>query len=166
MKKNPKMKYLIDTNVLIELFRQNPETENPENPVIGDYFADLPLNKRFTTDMNVLELYNGAKRKDRPKEIEKIDLFLTEESIKSIPITRKDSKKAIELMKKYTPIIGLEDKDALIAAISLNRNCHLITIDKVFNKINLRAEKFEKLKKDGLKVITLSGYEERGIINV
>lgn len=162
MKQNPKMKYLIDTNVLIELFRQNPE--NPENPEIGDYFEDLPRNKRFTTDMNVLELYNGARNKG-PKEIENIDLFLKEERIKLFPITRKDSKKAIELMKKYTPTIGLEDKDALIAAISLNRNCHLITIDKVFNKINLRAEKFEKLKKDGLKVNTLSGYE-RGIINV
>ncbi|MCG2738566.1 MAG: PIN domain-containing protein [Thermoplasmatales archaeon] len=152
MTQDIKKGYLIDTNVFSEIFRQEPELGD-YSPIV-DYFNDIPLNKRFTTDMNVLELYNRA-RSIGYKEIEKIDLFLKDEMIKIFPITRKDSKRALILMKKNTPAIGLEDKDALIAAISLNRNCHLITIDRVF----------EKLKKDGLNVITLAGYE-RGIINV
>lgn len=150
--KTLKKGYLIDTNIFIEIFRQKPELGD-YSPIV-DYFNDIPYNKRFTTDMNVLELYNSA-RSIGYKEIERIDLFLKNEKIRIFPITRKDSKMALRLMKKNTPTVGLEDKDALIAAISLNRNCHLITIDKVF----------KELKKDGLNVITLAGYE-RGIKNV
>ncbi len=151
MKQNPKKGYLIDTNVFIEIFDQEPEM-GEYSPIV-DVFADYPIDKRFTTDINVLELYNGA-RSIGHKEIERIDLFLKEEQIKIFPITLKDSKKALELMRKYVTD-GLQDKDALIASVCLNRNCHLVTIDKVFGK----------LKKEGLNVITLEGYE-RGIINV
>ncbi|VVB88742.1 tRNA(fMet)-specific endonuclease VapC [uncultured archaeon] len=181
MKRKPMMGYLIDTNVFIEIFKDtnvfikisNQEPKNEDYSPLEDVFEDYPINKRFTTAINLLELYNGARSKGY-KEIEKIDLFLKDEKIKIFPITINDSKKALTLMKKYAHRVGLKDKDALVAAISINRNCHLVTIDKDFKKINRaeqlydeksRAQKFEELKKDGLKVITLSGYE-REIINV
>jgi len=133
--KKAEKKYVFDTNVFIELFRGYREE-------IRDFFVGIERKNRVTTVINLMELYEGAKSVGKA-EIDKVDDFIRGEGVKIVPITKRASHRAIELMRKYTPTQGLEAKDAFIAAVCLEKNYILVTMDNIF----------EKLKPEGLEVI-------------
>jgi predicted nucleic acid-binding protein len=133
---------VIDTNIFIEYFNGNEE--------VADFLAKL--KDKTTTTMNILELYERARRIGRA-EINRVKTYIQKERIKIVPINIKASKIALNLMEKYTPTHGLKAKDSLVAGVCLSRNYKLITIDR----------HFDALKREGLK-IKLTGFsDEKGI---
>ncbi|WP_457623393.1 PIN domain-containing protein [Persephonella sp.] len=108
---------LLDTNIIIELFKGNIETKkNLEN--INE--------KNFSISIiTSMELYYGAINK---RELTKIKKFL--ESFDLLLINEEISKISLELIEKYSKSHGLEIPDALIAATSIYYDIPLFTYNK------------------------------------
>jgi tRNA(fMet)-specific endonuclease VapC len=106
----------IDTDILIDHFRGVK--------LATDYIQSIPLEKRSTTDVKVMELLRGASNRN---EISLIERFLTRNGFTRLPITTIASRRAVELISKYSPSHGLSISDAIIAAIVLEFRTSLVT---------------------------------------
>lgn len=107
-------KVLVDTCVLIDIFRGNEEL-----------YDDLKKQKISISSIVYMELIQGSRDKI---ELAKIDKFLKKFEI--IPLNQKISKKSMELMKEYSLSHGLLIPDALIAATAITNNLPLWTFNQ------------------------------------
>ncbi|MBC8232697.1 type II toxin-antitoxin system VapC family toxin [bacterium] len=112
-------KIILDTDIFIDYFRGVSEAES--------YIENLPIDKRGTTDVTLMELFSGARDK---KNLATIVEFIETNSFFVFPVTASASKNATELVKKYTLSRGLRMPDALVAAIALSVGGTLVTGNK------------------------------------
>jgi len=108
---------ILDTNIIIELFKRNVETEELLKNIDEEEFAISIITS--------MELYYGAINK---RELNKIKKFL--KSFNLLTINEEISKIALDLIEKYSKSHGLGIPDALIAATSLYYEVPLLTYNK------------------------------------
>ena len=108
---------ILDTNIIIELFKGNVETKELLKKVDEKEFAISIITS--------MELYYGAINK---RELNKIKKFL--EKFNLLTINEEISKIALDLTEKYSKSHGLDIPDALIAATSLYYEIPLLTYNK------------------------------------
>jgi len=108
---------ILDTNIIIELFKRNVETEKLLKNIDEEEFAISIITS--------MELYYGAIDK---RELNKIKKFL--KSFNLLTINEEISKIALDLIEKYSKSHGLSIPDALIAATSLYYEVPLLTYNK------------------------------------
>ena len=108
---------ILDTNIIIELFKGNVETKELLKKVDEKEFAISIITS--------MELYYGAINK---RELNKIKKFL--KSFNLLTINEEISKIALDLIEKYSKSHGLDIPDALIAATSLYYEIPLLTYNK------------------------------------
>ena len=108
---------ILDTNIIIELFKGNVETKELLKKVDEKEFAISVITS--------MELYYGAINK---RELNKIKKFL--KSFNLLTINEEISKIALDLIEKYSKSHGLDIPDALIAATSLYYEIPLLTYNK------------------------------------
>ena len=108
---------ILDTNIIIELFKGNVETKELLKNIDEEEFAISIITS--------MELYYGAINK---RELNKIKKFL--KSFNLLTINEEISKIALDLIEKYSKSHGLDIPDALIAATSLYYEVPLLTYNK------------------------------------
>ncbi|WP_456400420.1 PIN domain-containing protein [Persephonella sp.] len=108
---------LLDTNIIIELFKGNIETKK--------HLENINEKNFSISIITSMELYYGAINK---RELTKIKKFL--ESFDLLLINEEISKISLELIEKYSKSHGLEIPDALIAATSIYYDIPLFTYNK------------------------------------
>ncbi|NCO73834.1 MAG: type II toxin-antitoxin system VapC family toxin [Cyanobacteria bacterium] len=108
---------LCDTNILIELYKNNPQ-------VIGE-LNQIGVKKLAISIITQSELYYGAINK---AELNKIKKHLT--SIRILPIDLKVSNQFIQLMETYSLSHKLTIPDALIASTALIYQFDLYTLNQ------------------------------------
>ena len=109
---------LLDTNILIEILKGNPETIAS----VESLHAELVLSS-----ISVMELYYGAKNKAELRKLEKfVSLFRVVEIDETISST------ATQLVKRYAKSHTLDIPDSLIAAtaLKLGSGCRLFTYNR------------------------------------
>jgi predicted nucleic acid-binding protein len=107
---------LIDTNILIEIYRNNI-------PII-EAVKLIGQNKLAVSDITCAELYFGARYK---KELHAIAKDM--KKLQVLNIQSEVSSKAVELVAKYALSHKLAIPDALIAATSICNNLPLYTLN-------------------------------------
>jgi len=114
-------KYLVDTSVLIALFRKNEEAKNALDSITS--------NEAYICDITLLEILTGCSTAEkRDYALNYLDAYGLLNSNEKI------SEKSIQLMKRYCiqrigqPMLRLPD--CLIAAFSLYYNMELLTFNK------------------------------------
>ena len=107
---------LIDTNILIEIYRDNVS--------VIDSVKLIGQNNLAISDITCAELYFGARNKKELHIIEK-DL----RKLQVLSIQTDVSKMAVELVAKYAMSHKLSIPDALIAATSICNNLPLYTLN-------------------------------------
>ncbi len=108
---------LIDTNILIEIYRSNDQVVNAVKAITQENTA--------VSDITSAELYYGARNKRELKLIQK-DL----KKLNVLHVTAEISKTAVELVRLYALSHKLSLPDALIAATSLVYDIPLYTLNK------------------------------------
>jgi len=108
---------LCDTNILIELYKNNPQ-------VIAE-LNQIGVKKLAISIITQSELYYGAINK---VELNKIKKHLT--SIRILPIDLKVSNQFIQLMETYSLSHKLSIPDALIASTALIYQFDLYTLNQ------------------------------------
>jgi predicted nucleic acid-binding protein len=124
-------KYLIDTDVLIDYLRSEP------NAV---FFLENCKNKLYISTITVAELYSGIRN---PKERKIISEFLSVFELISI-----DNDIAIQgglIRNEFFKSYGIGLADAIIAATSIHSNCKLISLNykhfKMFDNLIVPYQK-------------------------
>jgi tRNA(fMet)-specific endonuclease VapC len=107
---------LIDTNILIEIYRNNI-------PII-EAVKLIGQNNLAVSDITCAELYFGARNK---KELHAIAKDM--KKLQVLNIQSEVSSKAVELVAKYALSHKLAIPDALIAATSICNNLPLYTLN-------------------------------------
>ncbi|ACO03160.1 MAG TPA: type II toxin-antitoxin system VapC family toxin [Persephonella sp.] len=108
---------ILDTNIIIELFKGNTETRE---------LLESRNEENFSISIITgMELYYGAINK---RELNKIKKFL--KSFNLLAINEEISRISLELIEKYSKSHGLEIPDALIAATSIYYDAPLLTYNK------------------------------------
>ena len=107
---------VIDTDVLIDHFRGVREA--------SEFLGSIPRPRRAVTEVSVMELFEGARDSG---EVEIIERFLVENGFLRLPITTGASRRAVELVKRFSLSHGLSIPDALIAGIVTELEGILIT---------------------------------------
>ena len=87
----------------------------------------IPVNERATTDITLMELFKGARNKE---ELENIDKFIKRNIFIVLPLSSSASRKAVQIMRRYSFQKGLSLPDALIAAVTISADGKLITGNK------------------------------------
>ncbi len=108
---------LLDTNILIELFKRSPE-----------YIAKIKLiglDNITISRITVFEMILGALNK---RELKEINSFLSKFSQININISICD--KTVNLLNKYRLSHGLYINDAIIAATCLEYQLPILTLNK------------------------------------
>ena len=99
------MAYLVDTDILIDFFRQNDAATDYLDS-LGDWSLSIVTG---------MELVAGAKDN---KEVREIDFMLT--AYRAIPLSDDIGQLAYNLMRSYSKSHNLEPPDALIAATAIH----------------------------------------------
>jgi len=107
---------LLDTNILIEIFKKTPTYLNN--------IKEVGLNNITISKMSVFEMILGALNK---QELKEINLFLNKFS--QITINENISDKTYSLLNKYRLSHGLFINDAIIAASCLEYKLPLYTLN-------------------------------------
>lgn len=107
---------LIDTNILIELFKGNAE-------VLHELEAIAPQNIALSA-VTAMELYCGALNK---LEMQRIKKNLA--SFQLQHVTQNISERSIELITRYAKSHGLQIPDAIIAATAMELSTPLFTFN-------------------------------------
>ena len=110
---------ILDTDIFIDYFRGVE--------VAKEYIEGIPVNKRATTDITLMELFKGARNK---KELENIDKFIKRNIFIVLPISSSPSRRAVQILRRYSLQRGLGLPDALIAAVAISADGKLITGNK------------------------------------
>ncbi len=105
-------KIILDTNILIEILKNNKETINEVEKFDIHYISEITK----------MELFYGALNK---KELEKLKKFI--ELFEVIPINSSISNIASDLIYKYAKSHNLNIPDGLIAATALEYKYKLFT---------------------------------------
>jgi len=106
---------LIDTNIFIEIYRDNIAIAN-----IVDNIPEIAV-----CDVVRAELYYGARNK---QDLQEIITDLEEFSL--FPLTQQISELAVNFVKTYCLSHKLEFADALIAATAILHNVELYTLNR------------------------------------
>lgn len=107
---------VLDTDVLIDHFRGLAAATA--------YIQALPVPERATTDVTVMELYQGAANRE---QLTTIGQFLERQRVTRLPVGMAASQRAVALLHDYTLSHGLRIPDALIAAVVLESDALLVT---------------------------------------
>ena len=110
---------ILDTDIFIDYFRGVE--------LAKDYIGGIPVNKRATTDITLMELFKGARNKE---ELENIDKFIKRNIFIVLPISSSPSRRAVQILRRYTLQNGVGLPDALIAAVTISAEGKLITGNK------------------------------------
>jgi tRNA(fMet)-specific endonuclease VapC len=131
------MKYLLDTNIIIDLFHGVEEVTSRLEKIEEFGVA--------VSTISLAELYLGAEISTNKKKNEKkIDSFLRTPSVSVLDFTKKSAKEyGILLGKLQKKGIKLAEVDTMIAATAKLYGLKVLTKDK---------KHFERLKKFGVKV--------------
>jgi len=105
---------LCDTNVIIEVLKNNPS--------VTSRIEEIGLGRIAISVVTAMELYYGALNK---AELGKIKRHLS--SVRIFQIDEAISRAASELIERYSKSHGLQIPDALIAATSIQQGCPLYT---------------------------------------
>ena len=108
---------LCDTNILIEIYRNNP--------VITAVVDAIGEENLAISDVTRAELYFGARNKAEMQTIRQ-----THDELYQYPVHQDISQTAIALMERYTLSHKLDWEDALIAATAICRQKELFTLNK------------------------------------
>jgi len=106
------MNKLLDTNILIDYFRGDKQTQK--------YLEKQPLI--ICSPIILAELIQGARNK---KELKIIQSF--QEKIYVVPFSPTMGQKMLELIRAYSLSNGLQIPDAIVAATALEEKLTLIT---------------------------------------
>ena len=123
--------YLLDTNVLIDMFKGNERVQ--ERIFLAEF------HNCFVSEITLAELYVGAFKGGRPKQLQEIGFV--RKRFKILPVTNALETYArlrVHLERKGIPI---DDFDMLIAASALTEDLVLVTHN---------LQNFERI--DGLKI--------------
>ncbi|MDQ7016805.1 MAG: type II toxin-antitoxin system VapC family toxin [Gammaproteobacteria bacterium] len=104
---------LLDTNVLIELLKRNPQTQAQ--------IRTLSQPPRISV-LSIMELIHGAHNK---QEVANIEHFLR--VFETLQLSSAISATALTLMRRYAKSHTLEMNDSLIAATALEHRIPLLT---------------------------------------
>ena len=74
-----------------------------------------------------MELFKGARNKE---ELENIDKFIKRNIFIVLPISASPSRRAVQILRRYTLQMGLGLPDALIAAVTISAEGKLVTGNK------------------------------------
>lgn len=107
---------LIDTNILIEIYRNNT--------IIVNTVKELGQENIAVSDITCAELYFGARNK---KELQTLAKDL--KKLEILSIQTEISRKAVVLVEKYALSHKLTIPDALIAATAIYHNLELYTLN-------------------------------------
>jgi len=107
---------LLDTNILIEIFKKTPS--------FIDQIRIIGVNNITISKMSIFEMILGALNK---RELKEINSFLSKFS--QININEQISDKTFELLNKYRLSHGLFINDAIIAATCLEYQIPLYTLN-------------------------------------
>ncbi len=107
---------LVDTNILIEIYRNNLS--------IIETVMHIGQDNIVISDITCAELLYGARNK---KELQIIAKDLNK--LQNISIDNQISKTAVELVAKYALSHKLSIPDALIAATALHNNLKIFTLN-------------------------------------
>ena len=107
---------LIDTNILIEIYRNNT--------TIVDAVKKIGQDNIAVSDITCAELYYGARNKKElqtiAKDLKKLDILAIQTEISS---------KAVALVEKYALSHKLDIPNALIASTAIYHNLPLYTLN-------------------------------------
>jgi hypothetical protein len=107
---------LIDTNILIEIYKNNT--------LIIDIVKKIGQNNIAISDITCAELFYGVRNKRElqiiSKDLNKLEILHIQEEV---------SKNAVELVEKYALSHKLSIPDALIAATAIYYNLPLYTLN-------------------------------------
>jgi len=106
------MSYLVDTDILIDVSKGNPEAIE---------FLDGLIDSKISV-ISAMELVVGARNK---KEIIAIDEFLS--IYETVNVNEDISTKAFELIKQHSLSNGLSIPDAIIASTAVSKGLTLAT---------------------------------------
>ena len=106
-------KIVLDTNILIEILKGNPETVTK----VQSFENELCISA-----ITVMELFYGAINKAEVKKLENFILLFT-----VIHTNENISRKAINLVKQYAKSHTLDIPDSIIASTALTLECKLFT---------------------------------------
>lgn len=110
-------KYLLDTNVIIEILRGN-------NGVISK-IETIGQSNCFISEISIAELFFGAVRSNNPKNFQDIKTIEQEFSVLPIrPAFRKYAESRNQLRQKGTPI---DHMDLFIASVALFNDMTLVS---------------------------------------
>jgi predicted nucleic acid-binding protein len=107
---------VLDTDVFVDHFRGLTAATA--------YIQALPVAERATTDVTVMELYQGAANRE---QLTTIGQFLERYHVTRLPVVTTASQRAVALLHDYALPHGLRIPDALIAAIVLEGDSTLVT---------------------------------------
>ena len=107
---------LLDTNILIEILKGNPETTQ-QLEVLGGPLA--------ISSITAMELIYGARNKAEVQQLEKFMLLF-----QSLHLSSPISTRALKLITSYAKSHTLDIPDALIAATSLEHQARLFTYNQ------------------------------------
>jgi predicted nucleic acid-binding protein len=107
---------VLDTDVFIDHFRGLAAATA--------YIQGLPVAQRATTDITIMELYQGAASRE---QLETIERFLTRNHVIRLQLAAATSQRAVTLLRTYVLAHGLGIPDALIAALVLEGEYTLVT---------------------------------------
>jgi len=108
---------LIDTNIFIEYYKNNP--------VICKQIERIDPQETVVSDVVCAELYFGARDKQ-----ELANIVADMEKLTMLPIFSNISKLAVDLVKQFCLSHKLRLPDAQIAATALFHNAELFTLNK------------------------------------
>ena len=110
---------ILDTDILVDYFRGVE--------VAKEYIGGIPVNERATTDITLMELFKGVRNKE---ELENIDEFVKRNMFIVLPVSSSASRRAVQILRRYSLQKGLGLPDALIAAVTISTDGKLITGNK------------------------------------
>jgi len=110
---------MIDTDILIRIFRKKPEIKARFDQAVRDVQGDV-----YVTPIQVAEIYGGIRKSERA---ETAAFF---QAIRHLEITEAIGQQAGEFMNQYQKSHNVTLADALIAAASSRHHFRLWTLNR------------------------------------
>jgi predicted nucleic acid-binding protein len=110
------IKYLIDTDVLIEYLRGSDQAAE---------YLEQPKGELLISAIIVAELFSGARGSD---ELDALDQFVL--AFEVVPVDERLARSGGQLRRKYHASHGVGLADALIAASAAEREAVLVTFNR------------------------------------
>lgn len=107
---------IADTNIVIEILKNNP--------LIIEQIDSIGLDRLAISSITLMELLYGALNKKESKKIKK-----NLEAFELIHFDHDVSRLAVDLIERYALSHKLNLPDAVIAAIAINHNLELFTLN-------------------------------------